>query len=92
MPRFNRFHVLYFAQPSHGRKYRHIVAGPSEDGTFYEVRIFEGEVVQMDPDFKARTGVEYYSHDTKEAAEKDADSERDRSLAAGWVLYSPESR
>ena len=52
-----------------------------------EVRIFEGEVVQMDPDFNAAgNGVEYYPHQTQEAAEKDADAERDRSLAAGWLL------
>ncbi|MGA9461174.1 MAG: hypothetical protein WBV28_00180 [Terracidiphilus sp.] len=92
MPRFNRFHVLYSDHPSPGRKYRQIVAGPSDDGTFYEVRIFEGEVVQMDPDFNVvGTGAEYYSHDTKEAAENDADTERDRSLAAGWMLYGLES-
>ena len=86
MLRFSRFHVLYSGTPSPGRKYRQIVAGASDDGTFYEVRIFEGEVVQMDPDFNAAgNGVEYYPHQTQEAAEKDADAERDRSLAAGWA-------
>jgi hypothetical protein len=90
MPRFSRFHVLYSDTPKPGRKYRQIVAGQSEDHTFYEVRIFEGDVVQMEPDFNAvGTGAEYYSHATREAAEKDADAERDRSLAAGWLLYSP---
>ena len=60
------------------------------DGTFFEVRIFEGEVVQMDPDFNAvGNGAEYYTHQTREAAEKDADEERDRSLAGGWLLYNP---
>ena len=89
MSRFNRFHVLYSGSPGPGRKYRHIVAGPSDDRTFYEVRIFEGEVIQMNPDFNAAgSGTEYYSHETREAAEKDADAERDRSIAAGWLLHS----
>ena len=44
----------------------------------------------MNPDFNAEgNGAEYYSHDTGAAADKDADEERDRSLAAGWILYSP---
>ncbi len=91
MPRFSRFHVLYSGAPlpAPGRKFRQIVAGPSEDGTFHEVRIFEGDSVQKNPDFNAIRSAEYYSHDTAEAADKDADHERDRSLAAGWVLYDP---
>jgi hypothetical protein len=90
MPRFSRFHVLCSGSPSSGQKYRQIVSRPSDDGTFFEVRIFEGEVVQMDPDFNAEgNGAEYYSHDSGAAADKDADEERDRSLAAGWILYSP---
>jgi hypothetical protein len=93
MPRFSRFHVLYSETPKPGRKFRQIVAGPSDDRTFFEVRIFEGESVQMDPDFNAAgPGVEYYSHPTGEEANKDADAERDRSLAAGWLLYNPETR
>ena len=93
MPRFSRFHVLYSSTPKPGRKYRQIVAGPSEDHTFFEVRLFEGEVIQMDPDFKAvGTNAEYYSHATSEQADKDADAERDRSLAAGWILYGPETQ
>jgi hypothetical protein len=43
-----------------------------------EVRIFEGEVIQIDPDFNAvGTGSEYYSHATREEPEKDADTEHD---------------
>jgi len=92
MARFSRFHVLYSGTLGPGRKFRQIVAGPSEDHTFYEVRIFEGDSVQMDPDFNALGGVEYYSHDTVEAADRDADAERDRSLAAGWLLYDAGTR
>ena len=92
MSRFSRFHVLYSAEPKPGRKYRQIVAGPSEDLLFYEVRIFEGDSVQMNPDFNAITGMEYYSHDTVDAANKDVDQERDRSLAAGWILYEAPGR
>ena len=93
MPRFSRFHVLYSGTANAGRKFRQIVAGVSDDGTFYEVRIFEGEAVQMDPDFNAvGSAAEYYTHPTKEAAEKDADAERDRSLAAGWLLYDANIR
>src|ERR1700721_932047 len=45
MPRFSRFHVLYSGNPtpSPGRKFRQIVAGPSEDRTFSEERIFGGD-------------------------------------------------
>jgi hypothetical protein len=46
----------------------------------------------MDPDFNALGGIEYYSHDTVEAADRDADAERDRSLAAGWLLYDAGTR
>lgn len=84
--------MLYSGDPKPGRKYRQIVAGPSSDQTFYEVHIFEGDSVVMDPDFNAITGMEYYSHDTGEAADKDADQERDRSLAAGWILYETPGR
>lgn len=93
MARFSRFHVLYSDSPKPGKKYRHIVAGPSDDGTFYEVRIFEGDAVQTDPDFNAvGTDSEYYAHSTADAADKDADGERDRSLAAGWITYSMTNR
>src|SRR5579863_9555903 len=90
MPRFSRFHVLYGGSSSPGRKYRQIVSGPSDDGTFFEVRIFEGEAIQMDPDFNAvGIGAEYYSHPTAGEADQDADAERDRSLASGWMLHNP---
>jgi len=92
MARFSRFHVLYSGDPKPGRKYRQIVAGPSEDHTFYEVRIFEGDSVQMNPDFNAVMGAEYYSHDSGEAADKDADQERDRSLGKGWILFEVAGR
>jgi len=89
MSRFSRFHVLCWGapNPSPGRKFRQIVAGPSEDRTFYEVHIFEGDEVRKAPDFNVMRGGEYYPHDTAEAADKDADQERDRSLGSGWVLY-----
>jgi len=81
--------VLYSDEPGAARKYRHIVACRSEDGTFYEVRIFESDALQRDPDFKAETyGAEYYIHPTSESADKDADDERNRSLAAGWQLQA----
>jgi hypothetical protein len=93
MAKFNRFHVLYSDVPGPSQRYRQIVAMRSNDGTFYEVRIFEGKVVQMDPDFSAEgSGAEYYMHETMEAADADADAERDRSLEAGWLLYSPPAR
>ncbi|HTB97318.1 MAG TPA: hypothetical protein VK716_09945 [Terracidiphilus sp.] len=93
MPRFSKFHVLYSDAPGAPRKYRHIAACPSEDGTFYEVHIFEGDSIQRDPDFKAEvTGHEYYIHPTLESAEKDADDEKNRSLSSGWQLQNPLNR
>ncbi len=90
MVKFSRFHVLYSGAPGDGRKYRQIVASASDDGTFYEVRIFEGKVIKVDPDFKAEgSEAEYYNHPTEEAANKDADGERDKSLADGWLLHDP---
>lgn len=90
MAQFSRFHVLYSGEPGPGRRYRQVVSRRSDDGTFFEVRIFEGEVVQMEPNFKQLgDGAEYYTHNTKEEADKDADEERDRSLAAGWLAYNP---
>ena len=89
MRKFSRFYVLYAEEPLQGEhKYRQITASNTEDGPGYEVRIFGGDAVISEQDFKADSlDAELYTHNTAEEANQDADSERDQSLNAGWVPY-----
>jgi hypothetical protein len=88
MGKFSRFYVFHSEAPEPGHKYRQVVAHRSDDGSAFEVRIFQGDVIRTEPDFKGETAdAEHYFHATEEAANKDADDERDRCLATGWVLY-----
>lgn len=88
MPQFTRFHVLYNEQMEPRQKYWQITARPSDDASFFEVRMFGGEVIEKDPNFKAENDdAEYSRHLTEESANKEADDERDHRLAAGWNLY-----
>jgi hypothetical protein len=92
MRQFSRFYVFYSGEPGPGRRYRQIVSRPSDDGEHYEVSIFEGEVVQTDPNFSALgDGAEYYTHNSQAEADKDADEERDKTLALGWFHYDPQA-
>jgi hypothetical protein len=58
--------VLYNARPEPGHRYRQIVVVEKEQ---FEVRIFEGDVVQRDPKFMANNSdAEMYFHPTLKSA------------------------
>jgi hypothetical protein len=83
----HRNHVLYknCAQPGH--RYRQIAVIEKEQ---FEVRIFEGDVVQTDPKFIAEcSDAEISFHRTLKAALADAEEEYQHSVGAGWSPYSP---
>jgi len=80
-------YVLYKQHPQPGHRYRQIVV--VEEGQF-EVLIFEGDVVQTDPQFMAScsdAGISF--HATLKAALADAENEFQSSVTAGWTPYSP---
>lgn len=88
MRTFTRFHVLYKQDPEQKGQYWQITAGPSDDGSRFEVRMFGGDVIQSDPEFETNNpDAECYTHLNKESANQDADNERDRRLATGWLLH-----
>lgn len=77
--------VLYKEDPQPGHRYRQIAVVEKQQ---FEVRIFEGDVVQTDPQFIAQCPVpEISSHPSLQAALADADNEFRRSVQAGWVPY-----
>jgi hypothetical protein len=82
-------HVLYKRQPPGAKPvYRQIAVVEHEQ---FEVRIFEGEVVQTNPKFVPETSdAEVYMHATLKEAIDDAESEFKASVASGvWEPYNP---
>jgi hypothetical protein len=83
--------VLYKRQPSGAKPaYRQIAVVEHEQ---FEVRIFEGEVVQTNPKFIAECAdAEVYMHPTLKEALDDAESEFNASKASSvWRPYNPAS-
>jgi|GEM_PF-5367696 len=79
--------VLYKTEAMPGHKYRQIVVIENEQ---YEVRIFEGDVISTEPEFLAHgSDAEIYFHTELSTALNDAQEENNRSLANGWIPYSP---
>jgi hypothetical protein len=81
--------VLYRKQqPGAKPVYRQIAVIEAEQ---FQVRIFEGEVVQTNPKFIAETSdAEVYMHLTLEEAMADAESEFQRSVSSReWDPYNP---
>jgi ABC-type nitrate/sulfonate/bicarbonate transport system substrate-binding protein len=55
------------------------------------VRVFEGEVVQPEPNFRADNPDAMVAfHNALNDAVRDAEAERDRSIEEGWQLYHAE--
>ena len=79
--------VLYKSTAQPGNLYRQIVVVEKEQ---FQVRVFEGEVVQTDPKFIAEcSDAEVYFHTTLRAALDDVENEFRKSVAAGWTPYVP---
>lgn len=77
--------VLYKAGPAPGNRYRQIAVIEKNQ---FEVRIFEGGVVQVDPEFIANSSdAEIYFHPTLRDALADVEKEFADSVAAGWQPY-----
>jgi hypothetical protein len=79
--------VLYKAGTAHaGHRYRQIAVVEKEQ---FEVRIFEGDVVQTAPEFIAESsGAEVHLHDTLKETLARAEAEFQSSVAEGWAPVS----
>jgi len=70
------------------RRYRQIAVVEKEQ---FEVRIFEGNVVQLEPKFIAEsTNAEVYFHPDVKDAIADAEKEFKESFADGWQAFHAE--
>ena len=88
MARITRHYVLYNNEPVPDLRYRQIVSRASDEGDSFQLRVFGGEVVTVEPFEAKNADAEMDVFPTSQEADKAADEERDRSLAAGWFLYS----
>ena len=80
--------VLYREGPQPGNEFRQIVVVELEQ---FQVRIFEGAVVQLDPQFLVNNpDAEYYLHNTLQEALADVESEFEQSVENGWLPYLAE--
>lgn len=81
---YNR--VLYSGRPTQGAQFRQIVVVELER---FEVRIFDGEVLQPEPKFSvSNSDAIYQTHPDLESALSDGQREFDASVKAGWTPYS----
>lgn len=81
--------VLYKRQPTGAKPVYRQIAVVEQDQ--FQVRIFEGEVVQTNPKFIAESSdAEVFMHATLKEAIDDAESEFKASAASGvWEPYNP---
>jgi hypothetical protein len=78
-------YAFYKSRPAAGNRYRQIAVIEKEQ---FELRIFEGDVVQTDPKFIANSSdAELYFHPDLRSALNDAEKECKESVAAGWNPY-----
>lgn len=81
-------YVFYKQQTELGHRYRQISV--VEKNQNYEVRIFEGAVIQNDPKFITNcTDAEVLSYPTLQEALAEAEAEFQRSKNQGWIPYTP---
>ncbi len=77
--------VLYRDDPQPGQEFRQIVVVELEQ---FQVRIFEGTVIQLDPKFLVENpNAEYFLDSTLKEALADAEKEFAQSVADGWKPY-----
>jgi len=81
----HRHYVLYNGVPRVGTRYKDIAVVEQDQ---FEVRIFEGDVLQIQPEFTVKVSrSETHSHATLSLAIADAQKECETLEAAGWVQY-----
>jgi hypothetical protein len=78
-------YVLYRDNPEPGHLYRQIVVVEAE-GRF-EVRVFDGDVIQVEPFDHHNPDAAYFFHDSLAEAIADADQELERARAEGMTPY-----
>lgn len=77
--------VLYRDNPQPGHRYRQIAVVEKDQ---FEVRIFEGDVVQTEPQFVSESSdAEVHFHPTLNGALAQVEEEFRGSAGAGWVPY-----
>ena len=77
--------VFYKTEPKPGNRYKQIVVVEKEK---YELRIFEGEVLQKEPVFDVNNpDAEVYLHDELRTALADARKKSEQSIAEGWIPH-----
>jgi hypothetical protein len=78
--------VFYKNRPSAGHRFRNVAVVEKEQ---FEVRIFEGDVVQTDPKFIANTSAEkVYFYPTLKSALDDAEQRSKESVSTGWFPHN----
>jgi hypothetical protein len=78
-------YVFYKDEPRPGNLYKQIVVVEKEK---YELRIFEGEVLEEEPRFDVdNPDAEVYLHDDLKSALADAEKECEHSVEAGWIQH-----
>jgi hypothetical protein len=78
-------YVFYQDEPRPGNLYKQIVVVEKDK---YELRIFEGEVLEAEPRFDVdNPDAEVYLHDDLKSALADAEKERAQSLQGGWIQH-----
>lgn len=78
-------YVLYRNNPEPGHKYRQIVVVEAE-GRF-EVRVFDGDVIQTEPFAHQNPDAAYFFHEKLADAMNDAEQEFERAKAEGMTPY-----
>lgn len=82
------YHVLYERGGKSVTRYRQIAVVEKEQ---YEVRIFEGDLVQTNPEFIADcSDAEVRLHPTLDSAKAEADNEVRESVSDRWARYEGE--
>lgn len=76
--------VFYRNAPKAGHKYLQIAIVEKEQ---FELRVFRGDVVQVNPFLAPNSDAEVYFHPTLQAALSDLEKEYQASIAAGWIPF-----
>jgi hypothetical protein len=79
--------VFYKHRPAAGHRFKNIAVIEKEQ---FELRIFEGDVVQTDPKFIANsTDAEVFFYPSLQSAMADANKQSEQCVADGWSPYTP---
>jgi hypothetical protein len=88
MTKLHKNFVLYRDNPAPGEKYRQIAVIEAE-GRF-QVRVFDGDVIRVEPFDHENPDAAYFFHDKLSDAIQDAEQEFERAKAEGMTPYVPD--